>query len=495
MSSEQGPGPDEFGQPARAVEVETSRAYASGIAQRNEPTGGFFEGDKEEDLAVLRKQEEGKTESVPKLEKKKIKRIAIGAGAVFLVMVALNLFSDSKKKAPEQDKKQEDQAPTITNKNPIQDVSYDKQQELTAQANKAKGSEAATSEAMLRVHMARDGAQGELALASLSGRNQGIKDAAPSGAQAKPDPWEQARDQYRMQAASKHYQELLASRNAGLLVALASSQPAQRAGEPASPPSGASGYAQQREQAQARLDELLAAQQLRGMQPAMMQGVPGAQGASGSSGQAERKAFMNAQHAGPGVRVAMGQKVVPAGTLVSAGTLIELVLETELNSDVPGLVRGRIAAPVWDRTGQKVVVPTGSVLVGLFNARVQQGDERVQLAWTRIELPDGARIELGGQPGTELTGAAGIEADVDRHLDVVFEGALLSSLFSIGSALTSGTTSAFSQSPRQAVAGAVAGEFNETGKVLTRQGWERAPTLRVPAGTHIGIVLKEDLLL
>jgi type IV secretory pathway VirB10-like protein len=490
-------GPDELGEVPREVNAEPSRIFGAEKVKESEPTGGFFPGDKEEAAALQRKQEEGKGETVPRLEKRKIKLVVATSAAALLVVVALNLFSSKPKAASEEDANNKEQPTPSSGTNPLRDANagYANQGELAAAANKSEGSEAAVAEAVLRVHMARDGAQGELALASLSGKGAGLKDA-PAGAAGpqKPDPWEQARDQYRMQAASKHYQELLASRNAGLLVAVATSTPGGRVGEREEPqPDG--GYGAARAQAQARLDALRDNQtnMVRGMQPMAMQQALGASGGA-TSGQVEREAFANAAHTQPGVRVAMGQKMAPVGALVSAGTLIELVLETELNSDVPGLVRGRVAAPVWERTGSYVVVPTGSVLVGVFNARVQQGDERVQLAWTRIELPDGVRIELGGQPGTELTGAAGIEADVDRHLDVVLQGALLSTIFSIGAALTAGTTSAFSQSPRQAVAGAAAGEFNETGKQLTRQGWERAPTLRVAPGTHMGIVLKEDLV-
>jgi type IV secretion system protein VirB10 len=332
--------------------------------------------------------------------------------------------------------------------------------------------------------MARDQAQGE----AFGGKPKDMPAAAQAQA-AEQDPWAQARHQYRQQAASQHYQDILAARRSGVLAQLAQSQTSgERQG--GAPPSQERGmYAEARVGAEQRRDASLRSLQMLEAGGAQRGGLEAAQ----EDGAAQREAFLNERHAGPGALMAQAGGA-DGRWRVSAGTLIELVLETGLNSDVPGMVRGRVAAPVWDRTGKQVVIPTGSVLVGVFNARVQQGDERVQLAWTRLELPAGERIELGGQPGTELTGAAGVGAQVDRHLDEVFEGAILSSLFSVGAALTQGTTSAFSRTPEQAVSGAIAGEFNETGKELTRRAQGRAPTLTVPPGAHIGIMLKEDMI-
>lgn len=463
---------------------EPSRHYGPEAVNNAEPTGGFYEGDKVQEAAQAERAMEGKQETVPRLEQGKVKLAIASVVGLFLLAVGLKLFTAPGKAPQEQVEgsklKQADPAagqPAKSGSLEQLDKGYASKQGEQEQA----ATEQSVAEAARRVRMARDQAQGAQWGSGFA--PTGLKDAPASGQQAEAqDPWKQARHQYRQQAASQHYQDILAARRAGVLAQLAQSQTAGEMSPGLDQPTSSV-----QADARARRDASLRALQMLEAGPARATDTP-------QGGPAQRETFAAAAHAGPQARLATPTPATSGRWQVSAGTLIELVLETGLNSDVPGLVRARVAAPVWDRTGRQVVVPTGSVLVGVFNARVQQGDERVQLAWTRLELPTGERIELGGQPGVELTGAAGVGADVDRHLDVVFEGAILSSIFSVGAALTAGTTSAFSQSPRQAVAGAVAGEFNETGKQLTRQGWERPPTLRVPPGTHIGVLLKEDMI-
>jgi type IV secretion system protein VirB10 len=65
---------------------------------------------------------------------------------------------------------------------------------------------------------------------------------------------------------------------------------------------------------------------------------------------------------------------------VKAGWLIPAVLEQQLNSDLPGLIRALVRENVYDTvTGKYVLIPAGSTLVGIYNSHVGYGQKALQL--------------------------------------------------------------------------------------------------------------------
>jgi len=61
---------------------------------------------------------------------------------------------------------------------------------------------------------------------------------------------------------------------------------------------------------------------------------------------------------------------------VKAGWLIPAVLEQQLNSDLPGLIRGLVRENVYDTvSGKYILIPAGSTLVGIYNSHVGYGQK------------------------------------------------------------------------------------------------------------------------
>ena len=94
-------------------------------------------------------------------------------------------------------------------------------------------------------------------------------------------------------------------------------------------------------------------------------------------------------------------------TLITQGTFISGVLETAINSDLPGMIRAIVDQNVYGRTGQVVVIPKGSRLVGRYNANLTGGQARVFVVWSRLERPDGVVADIGS-PGVDGLGVAGL---------------------------------------------------------------------------------------
>ncbi len=87
---------------------------------------------------------------------------------------------------------------------------------------------------------------------------------------------------------------------------------------------------------------------------------------------------------------------------VKAGTVIPAVMIGGLNSDLPGVLLAQVSQNVYDTaTGRFILIPQGSKLIGVYDANVTTGQERVLVAWTRIIYPDASSLDLGRMPGAD----------------------------------------------------------------------------------------------
>ena len=157
---------------------------------------------------------------------------------------------------------------------------------------------------------------------------------------------------------------------------------------------------------------------------------------------------------------------------IKAGWEIPAVLEQSLNSDLPGEIKALVMPNVYDTaSGQYLLIPQGSRLIGKYDARVAYGQDGVQVVWNRIIFPDASSVDLSGMVGLDNQGNSGLRDKVDRHYKRLFGFA----------ALTSAFTAAFEVSQRQnqsvlatpsvsdSATSAVGRELSETGAQITRR--------------------------
>jgi type IV secretion system protein VirB10 len=159
--------------------------------------------------------------------------------------------------------------------------------------------------------------------------------------------------------------------------------------------------------------------------------------------------------------------------------MISAVLETAINSDLPGFVRAIVSRDVTGFDGSRILIPRGSRLVGQYRSEVAIGQSRAFVIWTRLLRPDGVSIQLAS-PGTDPLGRAGLDGKVDRHYLQRFGPGLL----------TTAVTAALSRSSRsnQLVIGTA-----QTAVGATSQGEAIKPTVTVPQGTAIQVFVARDL--
>lgn len=178
---------------------------------------------------------------------------------------------------------------------------------------------------------------------------------------------------------------------------------------------------------------------------------------------------------------------------IMAGTVIAAALVTGLNSDLPGEVIAQVTESVCDSvTGQTLLIPQGSRLIGSYDSVVAFGQSRALVIWRRIILPDGSSIEIDNLPATDAAGYAGLEDEVDFHTWRLIKGVALATLLGVGTELTFGSSEsdlvrALRQSTQEST--------NEAGQRLVEKNLDIQPTITVRPGWPLRVIVEKDLVL
>ncbi len=209
-------------------------------------------------------------------------------------------------------------------------------------------------------------------------------------------------------------------------------------------------------------------------------GAPAGTGpaATGTGGAAEFASRVG----GVGGAPAQARAMVNPSTTVTEGTLIPAILETAINTDVPGYVRAVVSQDVKSFDGKRVLVPRSSRLIGQYQAGVQQGQKRAYVIWTRLIRPDGVSISLAS-PAIGFDGTTGLEGDVNTHFFKRFgSGLLLSVVGGLGALATGGVGGVI-----------VAGGAQSAANSAVQQQGQISPTIRVRMGEPIRVFTARDL--
>jgi type IV secretion system protein VirB10 len=176
-------------------------------------------------------------------------------------------------------------------------------------------------------------------------------------------------------------------------------------------------------------------------------------------------------------------KLAEPGSTVVQGTLIPAVLETAIDTDVPGYARAVVSQDVRSFDGSKVLIPRSSRLIGEYKGVGQAGQRRAYLMWTRLVRPDGVSIALAS-PAADFSGQAGIGGQVNSHFFSRFGSAILLSILGGASTLATGGASTV----------VVAGAGQSAASTAIQQNGNRGPTIKVRQGEPIRVFTARDLI-
>ena len=193
-------------------------------------------------------------------------------------------------------------------------------------------------------------------------------------------------------------------------------------------------------------------------------------------------------------------------TLVQ-GKIVEGVLETAIDSELPGDVRAIVSHDTYAENGRNILIPKGSRIVGKYNSSVKKGQGRVFIIWTRVIRPDGVDVAINS-PGVDSLGRAGLEGFVDDHFFEAFTTAILTSSIdvataAVGDALfgnqqqtqTTGTGGyTTTSSPTATAMQTAVSNIGSVGQAIVGSAINIAPTIHVDQGQMISIFVDKDVV-
>ncbi len=174
---------------------------------------------------------------------------------------------------------------------------------------------------------------------------------------------------------------------------------------------------------------------------------------------------------------------------VEKGTFIDCILETRLDTTVPGMTACVIPQNIYSMDGRTVLIEKGSRALGEYRGSVQNGLERIFLLWTEVRTPNGMVVKLDS-PASDALGGSGVGGYVDHHWWKRFGNALLFSIISDG----------FDFATAKAQEGHDNNYYANTSDNMTaiiEQAMQQAgnipPTLTKNQGERVGIFVARDI--
>lgn len=208
--------------------------------------------------------------------------------------------------------------------------------------------------------------------------------------------------------------------------------------------------------------------------------------------QDEKKAFLNSGGSKE-TELRSHVKYPKSPYTIFSGTIIPGIMITGINSDLPGQIVGSISQNVFDTvTGNHLLLPQDTRVIGQYDSRVTYGQQRVLVVWTRLIRPDGSSISLEGMPGVDLSGYAGLTGDVDRHILRLLGAVVLGSVLQAGA--QSGTNVGISDQTigdraRQGIGSGISSSTNQ----MVRKELQLQPTITVEPGERFNVFVTKDI--
>lgn len=205
------------------------------------------------------------------------------------------------------------------------------------------------------------------------------------------------------------------------------------------------------------------------------------------SGRDPNSSFLSAA-GGAGVDTERATVLANQSALIAQGTLVPGVLETAINSDLPGMLRAVVSADVLSFDQRQVLIPRGTRLIGQYRSGIAIGQTRAFVVWTRLITPQGVSMQLGS-PGTDALGQAGVTGRVDEHFFRRFGAALLLSI--VGSAGQAAANAA--DDGGDSITINAAGDASRVAEIALQNRVNIPPTIKVRQGSPIRIFVAKDL--
>ena len=199
-------------------------------------------------------------------------------------------------------------------------------------------------------------------------------------------------------------------------------------------------------------------------------------------------------------RAATARQLDRIDALIPEGTMISGILETAINSDLPGQIRAVVNEDVYSFDGRRVLIPIGSRLIGEYQSEVTRGQTRIFVVWSRLIRSDGVSVRLNSI-GADSLGRAGMTGFVDTKFKERFTSALLLSVLGGGMNYLADSSGEpefeegenDDRTRRQKAADGVAQTMADFISSEIETNSELKPTISIDQGERIFVYVRQDL--
>ena len=218
------------------------------------------------------------------------------------------------------------------------------------------------------------------------------------------------------------------------------------------------------------------------------------------SDQQDKEAFLNSRAAKEGSWQLPYERVPGKRFELKTGAVINGIMISGINSDLPGQIIGQVSQNIYDTaSGQFLLIPQGSRMIGVYDSRVAAGQTRVLVAWNRIIFPDGSSITLGIMPGTDVGGYAGYSGDVDNHYLRIFGSSAIMSIISGGMAyamdkFNKSSSSNDTPSLQDELGSALSSQLGQSTLSLLQNNMSIKPAISTAPGKRFNMVVTKDIV-
>jgi len=196
--------------------------------------------------------------------------------------------------------------------------------------------------------------------------------------------------------------------------------------------------------------------------------------------------------------------------IIQAGTIVPAVLQTQIISSLPGMITAIASQNVYDSiSGQYLIIPKGSKLLGQYNSQISYGQEELQAKFTRIIRPDGSSITLGeGNSGVDRNGVSGFSDSVNNHWGSIIGSAVMMTIFNIPeivatnqmnrSCVDNGNGSCTPSMSSTVVASSLQSasqSVSQVGSSLVNKSLNIQPTITIHPGYQFSVMVTKDTIL
>lgn len=220
----------------------------------------------------------------------------------------------------------------------------------------------------------------------------------------------------------------------------------------------------------------------------------GGDGGEAASAEEQREARLSdneafVRDAGRPAQVERAAIIVNPSNTVTQGTMIQAILETAINSQLPGAIRGVVSEDVHSYDGTRVLIPRGSVVIGRYSESIDLGQRRALVAWERIIMPDNQSVTISSY-GADQIGQSGLTGRVNTHFGQRFGSAALISFLSILPALATENTD---DDNAEDMADRVGQNLSAATSSVLSESLRIKPTIQVAQGSRVTIMVDRDL--